>query len=97
MPPLAGWTLWITGFVGKVSALDQLMSLLVSDFFIPVAVCLVLLGLWIFHHDPNRREYFQNGRLGLEDEVEALDKFIGTLVDETLTQLEIINGVDDED
>lgn len=59
MPPLAGWTLWITGFVGKVPALDKVMSLLVSDFFVPVVMCLILLALWIFHRDPARREYFQ--------------------------------------
>jgi len=59
MPPLAGWTLWITGFVGKVPALDYVMSLLVNDFFIPVLVCLVMLGLWLGYHDHARREYLQ--------------------------------------
>jgi len=59
MPPLAGWTLWITGFVGKVPALDHVMSLLVSDFFIPVLIGLIMLGLWAGHSDPTRREHLQ--------------------------------------
>lgn len=59
MPLLAGWTLWITGFVGKVPAFDHVMSLMVSDFFIPVAMCLILLGLWIGHHDAFGRERLQ--------------------------------------
>ena len=59
MPPLAGWTLWITGFVGKVHALDQVMSLLVSDFFIPVVICLIVLGLWLGHRDRVKRERLQ--------------------------------------
>jgi len=59
MPPLSGWTVWITGFVGKVPALDQLMRLLVSDFFVPVVICLIMLGLWLGHPDRARREYYQ--------------------------------------
>ena len=59
MPPLAGWTLWITGFVGKAPAFDQVMSLLVSDFFIPVTICFIMLGLWIGHTDRAKREKLQ--------------------------------------
>ena len=59
MPPLSGWTLWITGFVGKAPALDQVMSLLASDFFAPVAIALIMLGLWLGHPDPFRREALQ--------------------------------------
>jgi len=59
MPPLAGWTLWITGFVGKAHALDHVMSLLVSDFFIPVVICLIMLGLWLGHPDRFKRERLQ--------------------------------------
>lgn len=59
MPPLAGWTLWITGFVGKSPALDDIMSLLVSDFFIPVSVSLILLGLWLVQRDRARRDHQQ--------------------------------------
>jgi len=59
MPPLSGWTLWITGFVGKAPALDQAMGFLANDFFVPVAIGLVMLGLWLGHPDPFRREQFQ--------------------------------------
>ncbi len=59
MPPLSGWTLWITGFVGKVPALDDVMSFLASDFFVPVAIALVLLALWVGHPDPFRRQQVQ--------------------------------------
>ena len=59
MPPLAGWTLWITGFVGKVPVLDGAMSLFASDFFIPVSMSLVMLGLWIGHPNPARRQEMQ--------------------------------------
>ena len=51
--------MWITGFVGKVDALDDVMSMLSSDFFIPVGICLVMLGLWVGHPDPVRREHLQ--------------------------------------
>jgi undecaprenyl-diphosphatase len=59
MPPLAGWTLWITGFVGKVHALDAFMSFLANDFFIPVSIALIMLGLWVGHPDALRRDKLQ--------------------------------------
>ena len=59
MPPLSGWTLWITGFVGKAPALDQVMRLFVSDFFIPVSICLIMLGLWVVYPDRFKREHLQ--------------------------------------
>ena len=59
MPLLSGWTLWITGFVGKAPALDSIMSFLSSDFFVPVAIALIMLGLWIGYSDPVRRELSQ--------------------------------------
>ncbi|MFC1963314.1 phosphatase PAP2 family protein [Chloroflexota bacterium] len=59
MPPLAGWTLWVTGFVGKVPIIDNVMSLMVSDFFMPVTVSLIMLGLWIGLPDRARREHQQ--------------------------------------
>ena len=59
MPPLAGWTLWITGFAGKVPVLDQVMKLLVSDYFIPVTISLIMLALWTGHPDRVRREQLQ--------------------------------------
>lgn len=59
MPPLSGWTLWITGFVDKAPALDHVMGFLANDFIVPVAIALILLGLWVGHRDPGRREQLQ--------------------------------------
>ncbi len=59
MPPLSGWTLWITGFVGKAPALDHVMGFLANDFFVPVAIALIMLGLWIGHPDLTRRGQLQ--------------------------------------
>ena len=59
MPLLSGWTLWITGFVGKAPGLDAIMSFLANDFFVPVAIALIMLGLWIGYSDPVRRELSQ--------------------------------------
>lgn len=59
MPPLSGWTVWITGFVGKAPALDEVMSLFASDFFIPVVICLIMLALWLGHPDRFKREHMQ--------------------------------------
>jgi len=35
------------------------MRLMGNDFFIPVTMCLILLGLWAGHPDPTRREHLQ--------------------------------------
>jgi len=59
MPPLAGWTLWITGFVGKAPALDHVMRFLVNDFFIPLVICLIMLTLWLGYSDRTKRERIQ--------------------------------------
>ncbi len=59
MPMLSGWTLWITGFVGKAPVLDSVMRFLANDFIIPVAIALVMLALWLGHPDPHRREQLQ--------------------------------------
>jgi undecaprenyl-diphosphatase len=59
MPLLSGWTLWITGFVDKAPALDAIMRFFASDFFVPVAIALIMLGLWIGYSDPVRREIMQ--------------------------------------
>jgi undecaprenyl-diphosphatase len=59
MPPLVGWTLWITGFVGKAPALDHVMHLLVNDFFIPLCICLIMLVLWLGHSDRLKRDRIQ--------------------------------------
>ena len=59
MPPLAGWTLWITGFVGKAPALDSVMRLLTNDFFIPLTICLIMLSLWLGQQDRIKRDRLQ--------------------------------------
>ena len=38
--------LWINESVGRFSLLDQFAELAASDYLIPVAISLVLLGLW---------------------------------------------------
>ena len=50
---------WVTQFVGSVPAFDDFMRLMVNDFFIPVTACLILLGLWVGHPNPTRREHLQ--------------------------------------
>ena len=59
MPPLAGWTLTVTGFVGKSPALDHVMHLLVNDFFIPLVICLIMLLLWLGQSDRLKRDRTQ--------------------------------------
>ena len=59
MPPLAGWTLWITGFMGKAPALDHVMRLLTNDFFIPLTICLIMLSLWLGQSNRIKRDRLQ--------------------------------------
>ena len=59
MPPLSGWTLWITGLVDKSPTFDHLMGFFASDFFIPVVIALIMLGLWLIHPDRGQREHLQ--------------------------------------
>jgi membrane-associated phospholipid phosphatase len=59
MPPLSGWTLNVTGFVGKSAVLDDVMSFLVNDFFIPLLICLILLILWLGQQDLLKRDRHQ--------------------------------------
>ena len=59
MPPGAQMSEWVTQFVGSVPAFDSFMGLMCNDFFIPVIVCLIMLGLWIGFPNPTRREHLQ--------------------------------------
>jgi undecaprenyl-diphosphatase len=43
---------WITGAVGEVHFFDNVMTLLASDFFIPVSMSLYILYLWFGTRDP---------------------------------------------
>ncbi len=38
---------WLNAGVGRLAPLDRVMEVLVSDYFVPVAGSLVLLGLWL--------------------------------------------------
>lgn len=54
--PDASISAWITGLVGKAPAFDWLMSVFVSDYFLPVIAFLVLIALWFGTRDPSHRE-----------------------------------------
>ncbi|MBE0479422.1 MAG: phosphatase PAP2 family protein [Dehalococcoidia bacterium] len=64
MPPLSEWTVWITGFVGRVPAFDSVMSIIVSDFLIPVSIALIMLGLWVGYSNPVRRSQIHRTIMG---------------------------------
>lgn len=51
--------LWINSLVGKSSVLDRIMIWLANDYFIPVVMALILLGLWFFVSDATQREGYQ--------------------------------------
>jgi undecaprenyl-diphosphatase len=48
--------LWISHLVGKSSALDRIMILLASDYFLPVCISLILLCLWLTGRDFKERD-----------------------------------------
>lgn len=54
--PDASVTVWLTGLVGRVPAFDWLMSVFVSDFFLPVLSFLFLIALWFGTRTASRRE-----------------------------------------
>jgi len=59
MAPDAKISDWITGLAGDVPVLDQLMSFLCNDFFIPLVISLILPALWFWFSDRERRERYQ--------------------------------------
>jgi len=59
MPPGSQMSEWVTQFVGTAPAFDDFLMLIGNDFFIPVTMCLIMLGLWAGHPDPTRREHLQ--------------------------------------
>lgn len=59
MPPGGQMSEWVTQFVGSVPTFDDFIRLMGNDFFIPVTMCLIMLGLWVGHPDPTRREQLQ--------------------------------------
>jgi len=56
--------LWINGFVGKVALFDKLMTGLVNDYFVPVAMSLALVALWFWGREVAERENNQRAVLG---------------------------------
>lgn len=46
----------INGLAGKSEALDRFMTLVVGEYFIPVAIVMVLLAMWFLGKDVQRRE-----------------------------------------
>ena len=47
---------WINGLAGHVSIIDRLFSGLADDYFMIVAMCLVLVGMWFGTRKPEERE-----------------------------------------
>lgn len=81
-PPDAPISEWLTGVVGRFSALDWVMRLLVTDFFVPVTICLML--LWLWYSRPSReRDTVQKGVMAA-----ATSIGISTLVVHILNQFE---------
>lgn len=59
--PDAQLSIWITELAGKAPLVDKVMTLLCSDFFVPVSMSLVLLFLWFGSPDVTRRGQNQWG------------------------------------
>ena len=53
--------LWLNGWVGRFSPLDRIVELTVSDYLVPLAMSLALLGLWFAGHSNAHRERNQLG------------------------------------
>lgn len=51
--------LWINGLVGKSAVLDRIMILFANDYFVPVILSLILLGLWFQGKNTAERENYQ--------------------------------------
>jgi undecaprenyl-diphosphatase len=55
--------LWLNQWVGRFPALDALVKVLVSDYFAPVLLSLVLLGMWFLGRGWDARERSQRAVL----------------------------------
>ena len=53
--------LWLNGWVGHFAWLDAIVRAVVSDYLVPVMLCLVLLGLWFTGATGAARERNQRG------------------------------------
>ena len=52
---------WLNGWVGRFPPLDRIVELTVSDYFVPLTMSLLLLGLWFAGHSNIHREPNQLG------------------------------------
>lgn len=53
--------LWINGWVGKFTPVDEVMKLVASDYLVPVTLALILFALWFVGTDLETRERHQIG------------------------------------
>ena len=53
--------LWINGWVGKFTPMDEVMKLIASDYLVPVTLALILFALWFAGTDVGTRERYQIG------------------------------------
>ena len=54
---------WLNQWIGRSSLLDGVGYLLVSDYFVPLAMCFWMLGLWFFGNSPAARQRNQTAVL----------------------------------
>ncbi len=55
---------WLNQIIGRSYLLDRATYLVVSDYFVPLAMCLWALGLWFQGKDPQARDRNQRAVLG---------------------------------
>ena len=53
--------LWINGWIGKFTPMDEVMKLIASDYLVPVTLALILFALWFAGTDLGTRERYQIG------------------------------------
>ena len=59
MPPDAQISVWIADLAGRISFLDELMRLLVSNYFAPTLIMVIMVFLWLGPRDMARRGHNQ--------------------------------------
>ena len=59
----ADTVIWLNQGIGRVTALDEVAYLLVSDYFIPLTISFWLLGLWFSGKDAASRDRNQRAVL----------------------------------
>ena len=52
---------WLNSWVGRFPLFDRIVELTVSDYFVPLTMSLLLLGLWFAGHSSTHREHNQLG------------------------------------